>query len=159
MVILGLDIGYDRCGVCIIDEGIIVFSGLIITDKTLTTSKRLNILRNDLVDIKNKYKPDKVGIEKLFFNRKNIIFEKVCMSKGVALELFCDCEIHEIEPKRIKKEVIGNGDADKKEVAAVLSKLINTDLTNYMDDVVDAIAIAFYVEQINILEKMYNKSK
>ena len=159
MVILGLDIGYDRCGVCIYEDEKIIFSGLIVTDKKDPIQKRLKILRQDLLEIKNQFNPDCVGIEKLFFNRRNSVFEKICMSKGVALELFSGCVVEEIEPKKIKKEMIGSGDADKSMVKLALSKMLKLNLDEYMDDVVDAIAIAIYMSQKIKLEKLYNQKK
>ncbi len=160
MIILGLDIGYDRCGVCVYDsENGILESCLITTNKKDSIALRLKTLREDLNHLKQKYNPNSVGIERLFFNRKNTVFEKICMSKGIALELFADCNINEIEPKKIKKELIGSGDASKQDVKNILSKLLKVDLEHYIDDVVDAIAIAVYMNQKNKLENMYNKKQ
>lgn len=160
MVIMGLDIGYDRCGVCILNEdGSIEFSCLIVTDKKDHIKDRLHTLHEDLLEIKKKYNPNAVAVERLFFNRKNSTFEKICMSKGIAMELFSNCEIEEIEPKRMKKELIGSGDADKEMVKLALSKILSANLDSYMDDVTDAIGLALFLHQKYKLEKMYNKKK
>lgn len=157
MNFLGIDIGYDRCGVCVIDFSIdknsfeIVFAGSIITDKKLSFKERLKILDDDLRFIKNKYNPSYMCIEKLFFNRKNMIFEKICMSKGVALLVFNDIEILEIEPKRVKNVVVGDGNATKSQIKEVLEKLLNKDLSKVLDDTLDALCLALYnIDQYKI---------
>lgn len=159
MICLGLDIGYDRCGFAFIDTNQndkLIDSGVILTEKTLPIQKRLQILRSDLATIKKKYKPDIVCIERLFFYRRNSVFEKICMSKGVALELFSNSEVIEIEPKKSKKEVLGDGNLKKGEIKEVMGKLLKTDFSGYLDDEVDAICLAIYAAQLEKFKKMYN---
>lgn len=159
MIIMGLDIGYDRCGVCIMQDERIEYSCLITTEKKQHISSRLRTLRDDLVSLKQKYNPELVGIERLFFNRKNTTFEKICMSKGVAFEVFAECEITEIEPKRIKKEIIGNGNATKSEIQDILSRQLKINFDNYMDDVVDAVLIAQFLSQEAKFRSKVNSSR
>lgn len=146
MITIGLDIGYDRCGFAVVETNgeLILESGIIVTDKSLPINRRLNVLRNDLEFIKKKYSPVAVCIEKLFFYRKNRVFEKICMSKGVALELFCESLIIEIEPKKAKKEIVGHGDATKNDIKKLLGLLLSIDFTEHMDDEVDAIYLGLY---------------
>jgi len=159
MITLGLDIGYDRCGFAFIETNgeVLLDSGIILTEKSLPINHRLNALRKDLAFLKKKYSPVALCIEKLFFHRKNTIFEKICMSKGVAMELFYESRIIEIEPKKAKREIIGRGDVTKKEVKALLGMQLSIDFTEYMDDEVDAIYLALYSAKYLLLEKFYNK--
>lgn len=159
MISLGLDIGYDRCGFAFIDLETekLLDSGVIITDKKLSIQRRLKILRDDLCIIKKKFKPELVCIEKLFFNRKNLVFEKICMSKGVALELFCESKVIEVEPKKAKKEVLGSGNVTKSEVKDTLGMFMKIDFSKYLDDEVDAIYLALYAAKLEQFEKLYNK--
>ena len=73
MRIIGIDPGTAICGYGIIDvQGsklTPVAYGAITTPKELTDAQRLEILFNDLSDILEEYKPDKFGVEELFFNR------------------------------------------------------------------------------------------
>ena len=99
---------------------------------------------------------DIVCIEKLFFNRKNMVFEKICMSKGVALELFCEERIVEVEPKKAKKEILGSGNVTKQDVKDTLGILMKIDFSKYLDDEVDAIYLALYAGKLLSMEKLYN---
>lgn len=161
MTFLGLDIGYDRCGVSVIQgdtrNNKIIFTGLIVTNKKDPIEKRLRTLRSDLLEIKKQFKPEGMAIEKLFFNRKNSIFEKICMSKGVAVEVFSDQPVIEVEPKKAKKLIIGDGNADKKQVQFFLSKIYDLNFDNMPDDAYDAIYLALYGMQVIELQKLYNK--
>ena len=74
MRIIGIDPGTAICGYGIIDvQGsklTPVAYGAITTPKELTDAQRLEILFNDLSDILEEYKPDKFGVEELFFREK-----------------------------------------------------------------------------------------
>lgn len=160
MVILGLDIGYDRCGFAVIDahKKTIIDSGLVLTAKTLDFAKRLKILRKDLLYIKNKYNPEGICLERLFFNRKNETFERICMSKGVVLELFCNTRILEVEPLKVKREITGVGNASKYDMKKALSQRLNLNFDKYIDDEIDAICLGLYFAEHLQFEKLYNHS-
>ncbi len=149
MIILGIDIGYDRCGFAVVDADImnVIDSGVILTDRELSFVKRLRVLREDMLYIQNKYLPMGVCIEKLFFYRKNKVFEKICMSKGVVLEIFADTVIYEIEPSKMKKDITGFGNATKEDIKKALSLRLGINFEDYIDDELDAISLALYGAQ------------
>jgi crossover junction endodeoxyribonuclease RuvC len=155
-VILGLDIGYERCGISVLKNGEIIYECLIQTSPKLEIASRLCELRKDLSQIKNDFNPDFVALEKLFFNRKNSTFEKICMAKGVALEVFHESQIHEIPPKSVKMAISGYGGSDKKTLNQYISKIIKKNVDHLYDDVVDAIALSLYLDQEIKMKKMYN---
>lgn len=165
MIFMGIDIGYDRCGVSIIKHSFelnksdILFAGSIITDRTQSFSSRLHILHEDLMFLKNKYAPEYISIEKLFFNRKNPTFEKICMSKGIAMLIFNDSMMQEIEPKKMKLWISGYGNATKKDIKISLERYMNMNLSNVLDDTVDAVCLAMYhIDQVKI-DMMVNRSQ
>ncbi len=164
MIFLGIDIGYDRCGICILDHNYdnnevkLLFAGSILTDKTLTISSRLKIIHDDLLFIKEKYSPDHVSIEKLFFNRKNSVFEKICMSKGVAMMLFQDSNIVEVEPKVVKKNIVGDGSANKAQIKHFLSSVMKSDLSKVLDDTLDALCLALYNIDMVKYEQLHKRN-
>lgn len=160
MNILGVDIGYDRCGFAIIDSesNLLIDSGIILTDKSLPFPERLRILREDMITIKKKYYPEAICIEKLFFYRKNQTFEKICMSKGVALELFSDILIQEVEPLKVKNKITGIGNASKEDMREILSQRLKMNFEKYVDDEIDAICLGLYMSENIKLEKLYNKT-
>ena len=122
MRIIGIDPGTAICGYGIIDvkgsKLTPVAYGAITTPKELTDSQRLEILFNDLSDILEEYKPDKFGVEELFFNRNVTTAIKVGQARGVIL-LAAEQQripIYEYTPLQIKQAVTGYGKADKNQV-------------------------------------------
>ena len=93
--------------------------GAITTPKELTDSQRLEILFNDpkLIFLEE-FKPDKFGVEELFFNRNVTTAIKVGQARGVIL-LATEQQripIYEYTPLQIKQAVTGYGKADKNQV-------------------------------------------
>lgn len=167
-LVLGIDIGFDKCGYALLEytEGKvrsgnlqlpdIISAGYITSAKQRSISERITILFNDLSQIVKKYKPDIVGIEKLYFYRKNTVFEKVCMAKGVALLAFQKNKVKviEMEPKLIKKYVTGNGNAEKKIVKQAVAKILKLDLKLIIDDTIDAVSIGMCAYEFDKYDKM-----
>src|SRR3989344_5998167 len=119
--VLGIDPGIERLGWAIIEEreGKMVYqsSGVKKTSSKKTTSARLWELLEFLESLIKKEKPEKAGIEKLFFStnaKTAIIIGEV---RGVILATLekYSIPIHEFSPPEIKKIVTGDGSADKKQ--------------------------------------------
>jgi crossover junction endodeoxyribonuclease RuvC len=163
MVFLGLDIGFDRCGFAVLAydsrtrKNEILYAGSILTDKKLSIGERLKILHDDLLFIKQKYEPEYMCIEKLFFNRENSTFEKVCMSKGIAMMLFSDIQTLQVEPNKVKSTIVGNGHAKKPEIRMITEKLLNRSLAKMYDDTIDAICLALYHIEVERVENLKTK--
>lgn len=146
--ILGIDPGYDRVGVAIIDKingkDLLVFSFCIETDKKLPHYKRLHSISLELDLIVEKYKPNEASTETLFFsaNRKTALC--VAEARGVILS-FCakhNIKITEYSPSAVKIAVTGHGKSDKKQIISILPKLLEINKKIKYDDEYDAIAIA-----------------
>lgn len=147
--ILGIDPGFDRLGVCILDkEGskeTLVFSTCITTNKKESFEKRLGVIGFQLESIITKYKPHELAIETLFFtnNQKTVI--TVAEVRGVCIYLshIHDVALHEYSPPQIKLAIAGHGKASKEDIAIMVPKILKQPvLINTLDDELDAIAIA-----------------
>lgn len=148
MKILGIDPGMAIVGYGIInienEKLELLTSGSIQTDKTLSDSKRLLEIYNDLTTVVDKYKPDCASVEELFFfkNQKTVI--PVAEARGViitVLEKF-NVPTYSYTPMEVKQVLTGYGRAEKKEVEQMVKIALNTDKLPRLDDTVDAIAIA-----------------
>lgn len=156
MIYLGIDPGTATTGFGVIQkvasktktrqqpEYQILEFGVISTDKKDSDAKRLEILFSDLSEIIKKYKPDFVGIEKLFFanNQKTAI--TVSQARGVAL-LSCSqakVPIFEFTPLQVKSSLCGYGKADKKQVQRMVQQTFKLKNIPKPDDAADALAIA-----------------
>lgn len=147
--ILGIDPGFDRLGICILDkEGskeTLIFSQCISTSKKESFEIRLAEIGDQLNKILKKYKPQELAIETLFFttNQKTII--TVAEVRGICIYLshIHDVKIFEYSPPQIKLAIAGHGRATKTDIAHMASKILKGQIkTDLLDDEMDAIAIA-----------------
>ena len=148
MRIIGIDPGTAICGYGIIDvkgsKLTPVAYGAITTPKELTDSQRLEILFNDLSDLLEEYRPDKFGVEELFFNRNVTTAIKVGQARGVIL-LAAEQQripIYEYTPLQIKQAVTGYGKADKNQVIYMTMNILGIREKIKPDDTADALAVA-----------------
>lgn len=147
--IIGIDPGFDRLGVCILDkkgtEETLIHSQCITTSKKETFEVRLAEIAEELIKIIKKYQPNELAIETLFFttNQKTII--PVAEVRGICIYL---CHIHDVgineySPPQIKVAVTGYGKATKEDISLMIPKILKQPLrTDILDDEIDAIAIA-----------------
>jgi crossover junction endodeoxyribonuclease RuvC len=147
--IIGIDPGFDRLGICILDKypnkEELIHSQCITTSKKETFEVRLAEIGEELTKILKKYKPDELAIETLFFttNQKTII--TVAEVRGICIYLshINDVKISEYSPPQIKLAVTGYGKATKDDIALMVPKILKIDLKKtILDDEIDAIAIA-----------------
>lgn len=147
--IIGIDPGFDRLGVCILDkEGTketLVFSTCITTSRKETFEKRLLTIAEGLELILKKYSPNELAIETLFFtnNQKTII--TVAEVRGICIYLAYryGANLFEYSPPQIKLAITGYGKATKEDIAVMVPKILKQPLLiETLDDEIDAIAIA-----------------
>lgn len=158
MRILGIDPGYAIMGWGVIEKKgntlTPIAYGAITTDKDMPMPARLKHLYSSLMDVIAEYQPEEASIEELYFhtNAKTVIF--VGEARGVAV-LACansGVEIFEYTPLQIKTSITGNGRAEKKQVQAMVTRLLSLEEVPKPDDTADAIAAAIchsYVGQAN----------
>mgnify|MGYP001577386672 CR=1 FL=1 len=150
MTILGIDPGTATTGFGIIEQleqkssyRILEF-GVISTSKIDTDEQRLKILYQDICSLIKKYKPQKVGIEKLFFTTNQKTAMTVSQARGVVL-LACalnNLKIKEFTPLQVKNILCGYGKADKKQVQFMVKQTFGLKTSPKPDDAADALAIA-----------------
>lgn len=147
MIILGIDPGYERIGVAIIEKGlkdVLIHSECIKTNSKTAFPKRLNEIGIQLEKIVKKYSPEILAIETLIFNTNQKTALKVSEARGVIVYISVNLglEIFEYTPLQIKNAVTGYGRATKTQVETMTRNLITIEKNNIIDDEMDAIAIA-----------------
>ena len=153
--IIGIDPGYDRCGIAIVEGKIqsptLVFSACIETNKKKNFSERIEFIFKCLQEIIEEYKPDEAAIEDLFFTTNQKTAIKVAEARGVCLlaTQLGKVKTAEYTPLQVKTYLTSYGKADKKQVHFIVEKIlektdknISNTLAKKHDDEVDAIAIA-----------------
>lgn len=149
MIILGIDPGVHRMGYGVINtfkDGVKVLAqGLFTTDKDLSHGERLLIIRNALEKIFSLYKPERVVVEKLFFQKNIKTAMKVGEARGVVMMLAAENNVPAIEltPNEVKVAIAGYGNAEKLQVQKMVKTLLHLKEIPKPDDVADALAIAY----------------
>ena len=149
MRVIGVDPGYDRLGVAVLEydetgKETVVFSTCIETDKTTSLPERLLALGSEFENVLDIYKPGFLAIETLFFNQNRTTAIGVAAARGVIMYAaqVKKCSVHEYGPQEVKVAVTGYGKSDKSAVTAMVSRLVNNVPSDALDDEYDAIAVA-----------------
>lgn len=148
MIILGIDPGFDRLGCAILEKEKgcekLIFSDCLTADKKLAHEKRLAKLSKELEKIIEKYKPDFLAIEKVFFTKNLKTVVGVAQACGMVLTIagLNNIPAEEMSPPEIKMAVTGYGAAEKKQVQKMVQIILKIEKTPKYDDEMDAISVA-----------------
>lgn len=148
MVILGIDPGYATVG-----YGIVSFEknkfrtiqyGAITTPPGIPLHLRLKEIYNDMLTLLDKFKPDEVSVEELFFNTNITTGIAVGHARGVILLACAQRGLHPAEytPSQVKQSVVGYGKAEKKQVMELTRNILGLEKIPRPDDAADALALA-----------------
>ena len=144
-IVLGIDPGFDRIGVAILNKQEVLFSDCIETNRKLPQQKRLFQIGETIRKIVEKWKPRDLAIESLFFNQNTTNALRVAEARGVIMYEAerAGLEIFEYSPQAIKIGVTGYGKADKIQMETMVKKLVTLSKksSKRLDDEVDAIAL------------------
>ena len=147
MIIIGIDPGYAITGFGVIEyEGNhfkLIESGSIQTKAGIPLPTRIAKIYDDMNGLIEKYKPDAIAIEELFFNRKTTTAIGVAQGRGAVLIAAAKTStpIYEYTPLQVKQGVTGYGRADKKQVQMMVKTVLGLEQVPKLDDTTDAIAI------------------
>ncbi len=148
MRILGIDPGYAIVGYGVVDYAKNRFSvtgyGAITTKANTPFPDRLSVIYSDMCEIIDKYKPDRLSIEKLYFNTNSTTAIDVAQARGVIVlaAKHKGVEIFEYTPLQVKQAVTGYGRAEKHQVMEMVKSLLSLKAVPKPDDTADALAIA-----------------
>ena len=148
MIILGIDPGY-----AIVGFGVIAYDGFepspieygaITTPAGVKTERRLCEIYDGICELCDKFKPDAMSIEELFFNSNAKTAVNVCQARGVILLAASrrGIPIFEYTPLQIKQSVTGYGRAEKHQMIAMVTTILKLKSPPKPDDTADALAAA-----------------
>lgn len=148
--VLGIDPGLATTGISILDiEGSNydpVYCGCIITKKNDPLCIRLVKIYNELSGIIDKYGPDCMAVEELFFSSNTKTAISVGHSRGVLMLAggIRGLKVYEYTPLEIKQAVVGYGRATKKQIKYMLKAILGVkdDFFPREDDAWDAMAVS-----------------
>lgn len=160
MKILGMDLGYSKVGYALVCENStnlsIINYGMIETDSNDHLPNRLFRIQQETRAIIERFRPDAVATEKIFFsaNRKTAL--DVAKAQGVILACCAEARLEwfEYSPTEVKMGVTGIGNAPKEQVACMVRHLLALGEEALSDDVTDAIAVAVCHIHCNRLHRL-----
>jgi crossover junction endodeoxyribonuclease RuvC len=105
---------------------------------------RLLQIDEQLSAIIEKFRPEAVSIEELFFNKNIKTAIMAAHGRGVAIAAAARAgvEVFEYTPLQVKQAVVGYGRAEKAQVQQMVKAILNLPAIPKPDDVADALAIA-----------------
>lgn len=155
MTIIGIDPGTTRIGfgviestknrLAVLDYGVISTPG---KDKSLD----YKLISEGLSKLISTHKPERAGVEKLFFSNNQKTAMSVAEARGVIILTLANHGIPIIEPapQEVKQAVSSYGKADKNQVQRMVRLILNIKEDIKPDDAADALAIAICAANNNI---------
>ena len=146
--ILGVDPGYAIVGFGVVEYDGIHFSpieyGAVLTEAHTPFTERLRAIHTDMEYIFEKFKPDCMAIEKLFFTTNQKTAIDVAQARGVTVlsAAVRNVPVYEYTPLQVKSAVVGYGKAEKMQVMEMTRQLLNLAQIPKPDDAADALAVA-----------------
>lgn len=148
MRILGIDPGTGKLGYGIIDvekgKMELVTYGCVTTPVGEEISKRLVIIFDNFKEILDKYKPDLLAVEKLFFARNVTTAMNVGEARGVVMLVGAlnQVRVSEYTPLQVKQAITGYGRAEKGQIQRMVQHILKMEKPPRPDDAADALGIA-----------------
>ncbi|MBT9139864.1 MAG: Crossover junction endodeoxyribonuclease RuvC [Dehalococcoidia bacterium] len=148
MRIIGVDPGIATTGYGFVESdgnrSIMLAFGCVITAPDLATPARLELVYRGLTEVVEKFRPDVMVVEKLFFAKNCKSVMQVGEARGVALLVgqLAMLSVFEYTPLQIKQAVVGYGRAEKSQVQQMVKVLLGLPTIPRPDDAADALAVA-----------------
>ena len=148
MRILGIDPGYATVGYGVVDTNAFKFSvvgfGAITTPAKIPFEKRLKSIYDDMCLVIDKYQPQELSIERLYFNTNTTTAIDVAQARGVIVLAAHSrgLKVNEYTPLQVKQSVTGYGKAEKRQVMEMVKTLLGLEKVPKPDDTADALALA-----------------
>lgn len=148
MIILGIDPGYAIVGYGVLEyrsgKFRVIDYGAITTEAGVPFNRRLEIIYDGLCEIIEKYKPEAMSVEKVFYNNNAKTVIDVSQARGVIMLAAQKnrVKVYEYTPLQVKQSVVGYGRADKKQVQEMTRRILALEKVPKPDDTADAIAMA-----------------
>ncbi|MEU1887312.1 crossover junction endodeoxyribonuclease RuvC [Micromonospora sp. WMMD987] len=149
MRVLGVDPGLTRCGVGVV-EGVpgrpcsLVAYYVVYTDPADDLALRLLHLDRSLTDLVAEHRPDAVAVERVFSQHNVRTVMGTAQASGIAVlaGARAGLPVQTYTPSEVKAAVTGSGQADKKQMTAMVTRLLRLAEPPKPADAADALALA-----------------
>jgi crossover junction endodeoxyribonuclease RuvC len=148
MIVLGVDPGLATLGWGVIESGggrqRLIEYGCIITTPEHTLPQRLLRIQTEMRALVERFQPESIAFEELFFSRNVTTALLVGAARGVSVAVCAEHtgELYEYTPMQVKQAMVGYGKAEKRQIQEMVKILLKMDAIARPDDAADALAIA-----------------
>ena len=162
MIILGFDPGLATLGYGAVksERGRteLLDYGVVLTPKNENLAVRLAMLEEGIREVIEKFAPDEIAVEELFFAKNVTTGINVAHARGVLLlTAIKQCgRIYEYTPMQIKQALTGYGKADKHQIQQMVKTYLRLKNIPRSDDAADALAVALTHAQTNKLGGLFS---
>lgn len=149
MRILGIDPGLTTCGWGVVDHGktvsSVAYGAFTQPAGEKDTASRLAVLHNNIAGLVEKFRPDCLAVEDLFFAANRKTAKNVLQARGVILLIAGQKNIGVVEltPLEVKRLLTTFGTASKHQVQRAVKLFLHLKSIPEPPDAADALAIAF----------------
>ncbi len=150
MRVLGIDPGYDRLGLAVVEKvartkDTLLDSGCLESNRSSSYGDRLQEVGQAVLSYIKQWNPDALAIETLYMSTNQKTAFKVAESRGVVL--YCansmGVPVYEYTPQQVKIAITGYGKSSKDQVTDMIPRLVQLQGSRKrLDDEFDAIAVA-----------------
>lgn len=118
--------------------------GAITTEAKVPLPDRLNSIYTEMNELIEKYKPNDIAFEELFFNKNVKTAITVAQARGVEVLAAkkSHAGLYEYTPLQVKQAIVGYGRATKSQIQEMVKIILNLEKAPKPDDVADALAVA-----------------
>ncbi|GAA2024567.1 hypothetical protein GCM10009819_04400 [Agromyces tropicus] len=149
MRVLGIDPGLTRCGVGVVDvapdrSARLVDVVVLRSPADLATPARLERIADGLEAIMEEHRPNAVALERVFARSDVSTIMGTAQISGVAM-LIASRRVLPVAlhtPSEVKAAITGYGRADKKQVGAMVARILGLEAVPKPADAADALALA-----------------
>jgi len=147
--VMGVDPGLTRCGLSVIESGkgrqvIALDVDVVRTPSDAPLHKRLLMISDAVDHWMDTHRPDVVAIERVF-SQQNVSTVMGTAQAGGVVALAAakrGIDVHFHTPSEVKAAVTGNGNADKAQVTAMVTRILTLQTKPTPADAADALALA-----------------
>ncbi|WP_426514832.1 crossover junction endodeoxyribonuclease RuvC [Dactylosporangium sp. McL0621] len=149
MRVLGVDPGLTRCGVGVVEGSPgrpcrLVHYEVVRSDPDLDLALRLLNLDRRLTELVAEHKPESIAVERVFsqHNVRTVMGTAQAGAVAILAAARAGLPVQLYTPSEVKAAVSGNGQADKAQVTAMVTRLLRLEVAPRPADAADALALA-----------------
>jgi crossover junction endodeoxyribonuclease RuvC len=147
--VLGVDPGLTRCGVGVV-EGLpgrpckLIHYEVVTSDPDMDLALRLLNIDERLTALVAEFRPESVAVERVFsqHNVRTVMGTAQAGAIAILAAARAGLPVQMYTPSEVKAAVSGNGQADKAQVTAMVTRLLRLEVAPRPADAADALALA-----------------